>query len=171
MARLNVRKALTGQYLLQGERLVAARRLGGFRESTARGSGQRTGLTAEACVAESRKLASGAEPATLLNAVRQRFKTELDSYKPGSLALDRFARVVETAERHYGTTETTGGADDNRTMIQRLTVVQQLVVVATERGLLGKGTANPGKTEELTYSLLSDPGSASGDKEDKSFVF
>ena len=140
--RINIRKALAGLHLLNGEGselrcLVKA----GFSRSTARNLTQ-NGLSAERCIAEAAKLDSKANPANMLAAARARALLAIESHDPKTVPLKDSMKMLDTVEKYYGGHEIQPSASI-LSVAERLATIASLLAVAQARGLPVNAPARP----------------------------
>lgn len=131
--RLNIRKALAGLYLLQGEGsqfrcLMKA----GYSRSTAKKL-TANGLTAKRCLEETAKLDNSANPAKMLEVARRRAMLSMESIDPKTAPLKDVVRMLDTVEKYYGGQIPAMHA--TLTLSDRLSGMVALLAVAAARGL------------------------------------
>jgi hypothetical protein len=150
---INPRKALAGIYLAKGVSQKKSLELAGYAKGTARAPHE--GLRAAQCLQEARKLDGTGVVSRLPLLIRGKLETAIEDTPADSAHLLRLVRAADHIERYHGVGK--GQAEDSsgnaaRTVVERLTLIQNLTVVAREKGIL------PAEAEIVEPIGESDPG-------------
>ena len=134
---INTRRALAGIYLAQGLTQKKSLEMAGFSPSTA--NAPHPSSRAAACIQEARKLDSTGVVSRLPLLIRSKLEGAIEDTPADSAHLARLVRAADHIERYHGAGKgaaDTSGNGDARTVVERLTLIQNLVVVAREHGIL-----------------------------------
>jgi len=130
---LDVRRAMTGVYLTQGESLRESMGRAGFSESAAVNPAK-YGISEEGCIEEAKKFEAASDPANLLSAARSRFAQSLAVLDPQTARLGEVVKALEVSEKYYGKRELPAGAGFGM-VVDRMQVYLTVVQAAQARGV------------------------------------
>ena len=134
---LHVRKAIAGIYLAEGATQKEALTRAGFAPGTARAPHK--GLRAAQCIAEAEKLDSAGIVSRLPRLIRSKLAAAIEDTDPNSANLQRLVRAADHIEKFHGAGKDQlpeSGPRGVKTIIERLEFVQNLTIIARERGIL-----------------------------------
>ena len=132
--RINIRKALAGVYLLNGEgSMTRCLMRAGYSRASARIQ-TKAGLTAKSCLEEAAKMDVQSSPGKLLEAGRRRAALAIAACDPAKVPLKDSMKMLETVEKFYGGHELAANVALT-TVADRLSSIAALLAVARQRGL------------------------------------